>query len=479
VATQDEQLKSQEPKHEAHLKSRGFVDFGKGRSTFCRSDRWVACRGEDDSRPGNRFKSRGSYTYRTREYKLPRGDWQLVTIFFVHGHEDTFEIHPTLSYQDVDAQKIDHMQWLETQGYPVVDFQVGTKRWLPTRGGGSYQSWANSFKGGGKGVVTHLRPAGWRLGDKPRKHSPLPVPILRSGGSTSECASYSGWYSQPPLSPEAEKRELACLEHGAESEDQTPEELKALADFFAAADDSPRGECTYLLTKLVGAYGLKFVTTDKYGTVGVVPMCNKDGVLCGIQYLNASPYDKIFYPGSRTSGNAHRIGSKRIKHDGSILLAEGYATAAFLYEVSGLPAVCCFSADNLIHVACILREKLPKVSIFVCGDNDRHLPEKGLENKGLVKAYKAADAVGGYVLLPDFGSAPAIETGSDWLDLAAFLQTQATQKWWDLASPSERLTEKAWTLRNPEIGRAKAREQLLGQLRQHLLEAGIMPLALG
>ncbi len=105
--------------------------------------------------------------------------------------------------------------------------------------------------------------------------------------------------------------------------------------------------------------------------------------------------------GGRVKGVASLIG--RLAGAGRVLVAEGWSTAAALYEAMGCPVVVARNADNLAPVARRLRQRLPaEVGITVCGDDDRHLPAQGKPNKGAVEARHAALAIGGNLLMPQF-----------------------------------------------------------------------------
>jgi putative DNA primase/helicase len=74
-------------------------------------------------------------------------------------------------------------------------------------------------------------------------------------------------------------------------------------------------------------------------------------------------------------------------NDNLVLLCEGYATAATLFECMGYPVFYCFNANNLYSVA----ETLVKEYEFnpvICADNDSHLKN----NVGIEKAQQAASA---------------------------------------------------------------------------------------
>ena len=124
----------------------------------------------------------------------------------------------------------------------------------------------------------------------------------------------------------------------------------------------------------------------------------------GIQYISASG-EKRFIPGTAKRGHFHALRCLTLD---VVLVAEGYATAATLYEATGLPTVCAFDAGNLEPVCKAIHAFYHPPRIVVCGDNDR--ATKG--NPGRTAALRAAKAVGGVVAIPEFGN----EAGSDWND---------------------------------------------------------------
>ena len=98
-----------------------------------------------------------------------------------------------------------------------------------------------------------------------------------------------------------------------------------------------------------------------------------------------------------------------------MLICEGYATGATLHDESGYRVYLAFSANNLLAVGRIVREKLPNAEIVFCADNDT-----AAGNPGLTKANEAAAVVGGSVAVPPiFG---------DFNDYALYLQGVAYGK---------------------------------------------------
>ena len=106
-----------------------------------------------------------------------------------------------------------------------------------------------------------------------------------------------------------------------------------------------------------------------------------------------------------------------LQPDVPLVIAEGYATAATLREVTGLPTVAAFDSGNLAEIARAHRERDPGRTIIIAGDNDHHLPrcEAPLPNVRREKAEAAAAEVGATLLIPAFEAADA---GSDWNDYA-------------------------------------------------------------
>ena len=176
-----------------------------------------------------------------------------------------------------------------------------------------------------------------------------------------------------------------------------------------AADSNP-----YLQAKGVPAFGLR---EDLDGNL-LLPVRNMDGDLRGLQTIAPSG-QKRFMPGMEKSGNFHLIGeSGKDLSQGEILLAEGYATGASLNMATDKPVAVAFDAGNLEPVAIKLREKYPNASITICADNDhQHMRGDELWNKGVELAEKAAQTVGGKVMVPTFNEEEKARGLTDFNDL--------------------------------------------------------------
>jgi putative DNA primase/helicase len=175
-----------------------------------------------------------------------------------------------------------------------------------------------------------------------------------------------------------------------------------------APDDHP-----YLTRKGVPSFGLRVASWPKWvearpgqweetriGNALLVPMRSPSGTLHSLQAIYPEKIDgrdKDFLPHGEKAGKFHLIGE--ISADVPLCVAEGYATAASLHQVTGWPVAVAFDAGSLDPVARALREAHPAASMIVCADDDHQTDG----NPGRTKAEAAARAVGGVVAVPNFG----------------------------------------------------------------------------
>ncbi|HQT01172.1 MAG: hypothetical protein B7Y26_08845 [Hydrogenophilales bacterium 16-64-46] len=148
----------------------------------------------------------------------------------------------------------------------------------------------------------------------------------------------------------------------------------------------------YLVRKGVKAWGVRQLRESL-----VIPARDAHGQLHTLQFIGRDG-DKRFLSGGRIQACYCAIG----RPADTLLLAEGYATAASLYESTGHATACAFNAGNLAPVARALRAKFPSLRIIVCADNDTQTPG----NPGLTNAWEAARAVHGWVACPTFSESP-------------------------------------------------------------------------
>ncbi len=152
---------------------------------------------------------------------------------------------------------------------------------------------------------------------------------------------------------------------------------------------TPASEHPYFNAKGIKSHGLRV-----HNGLLVVPM--RDGQeLHSLQFISGEG-EKRFLTGGRVSGCYNSIG----KPDGVLCVAEGYATAASIYEATGYAVAVAFNAGNLLAAAQAMRAKFPDLRLIVCADDDA----KTEGNPGLTKAREAAQAVNGLLAAPDFGA---------------------------------------------------------------------------
>ena len=136
---------------------------------------------------------------------------------------------------------------------------------------------------------------------------------------------------------------------------------KIWIDAGAASPEHP-----YLARKQIQPHGAR-VTGD--GRL-MVPLYSEDGELTSLQYIDIDGAKK-YHPGGKTGGSFWWLGA--LEDAKTIYIAEGYATAATIYEVTGQPCVIAYSASSLPTVAGTIRERCgASQDIVIVADHDAH-----------------------------------------------------------------------------------------------------------
>lgn len=125
----------------------------------------------------------------------------------------------------------------------------------------------------------------------------------------------------------------------------------------AASPDHP-----YLMRKGVGAHGLRITGDGRL----MAPLFNPDGSLSSLQYIDAEG-GKLYHPGGATGGKYWSVG---LLEGDTIYIAEGFATAATIHEVTGKPCVVAYSASNLVPVTGSIAATHPSARLVIVADND-------------------------------------------------------------------------------------------------------------
>lgn len=306
------------------------------------------------------------------------------------------------TYKD---QVIEHITFLRIEGFDVDELEVDTPKVVNCREIGQvsgrprgeffYITRSNKMQNGYIGLVTCYR--GRNGEDKfktyglgPDAHESTPVILQKA--------------TEQQVKDDLQKYEVAA---------------KRAYGFWLHSLTS--GGSDYLEGKGVGSYGIRF-RNNEYGRVAVIPMRDIDEKLWSYQLLNTK--NKLFAKGARADSLFHFL--KPITDGRPFGVAESYATAATVFELTGLPVVCIFSSIYFESSSLILRERYPNSKMILFADNDRHLAN----NIGVLKAQAAQAALKENVeiAIPDFGNIEPSKDASDWNDLLRLKGFNAAQE---------------------------------------------------
>lgn len=187
----------------------------------------------------------------------------------------------------------------------------------------------------------------------------------------------------------------------------------------------------YLLTKKVGAYGVKFFHSKtafeffsseerkelhRKGEIEianhpimVVPVINKEDQLVSLQQISPNGKFKGFLPGGMKKGCFHVI----VGTTDYVFVAEGYATAATIFELTGCTVYVAFDCGNLKDVCFSVMARHPDAIKLIASDDDRFTYEP-VANPGQTKANEICEETDFHNMKPNFKSN---ENGTDWNDL--------------------------------------------------------------
>lgn len=127
----------------------------------------------------------------------------------------------------------------------------------------------------------------------------------------------------------------------------------------AAHPDHP-----YLKSKGVQTHGVRTTGDGRL----MVPLYDQAGNLSTLQYIDEDG-GKMYHPGGKSGGCFWMVGT--MDEPGVLYVAEGFATAATIYEMTDRPCVVAYSASNLVPVTGSLREMYGAAQdIVVVADND-------------------------------------------------------------------------------------------------------------
>ena len=169
------------------------------------------------------------------------------------------------------------------------------------------------------------------------------------------------------------------------------EAARKAADLWSRANPHPDPNHAYLARKGVPAVGVR-----QMDDALIVPLYGADKALVGLQFIQPDG-QKRFITGTRKAGSWCVLKPEGIPPADwdTILIAEGWATAASLHTATGLPVFIAFDCGNLSAVARYIRQQFPAARLLFCADDDAH-------GKGLHHAQQAARQNNGMAIIPQW-----------------------------------------------------------------------------
>ena len=170
----------------------------------------------------------------------------------------------------------------------------------------------------------------------------------------------------------------------------------------------------YLNAKHISSSGLRY---NPYMKALGVSLRNISGRIMSIQWI---PDDlskhKTFFEGAALEGAFWSAGLDVAEFLGFILLGEGYATMAKIYELTGYPSVAAMSCYRLFEIANVLHNAYPNCKIIICADNDLGTELERGYNPGLREAKSVLSrGLAHGLIYPEFNGS---SDGTDWDDYA-------------------------------------------------------------
>ena len=216
------------------------------------------------------------------------------------------------------------------------------------------------------------------------------------------------YFESPEYKAKAEAEKLLREKQLKEKQNKAADSARIRINTLPEASENHN----YLKAKNVFPYGIKIDN----GSLAI-PMRDISGEIKSLQWIDQEGHKK-FFPDAPVVGLFWAVGLDTLNENSEaiILLGEGFATMAKIYELTGFSCVAGFSCYYLKAIAKDLHEAFPKCKIIVTADNDKSTELKRDFNPGLdharelVKLGLAFD-----VVFPEFEHP---DDGSDWDDFA-------------------------------------------------------------
>lgn len=185
---------------------------------------------------------------------------------------------------------------------------------------------------------------------------------------------------KPPDPEELKRIEAAKAERETKGQRKQAAAAKK-AQYIWSICPKAQSSHPYLAKKKIKPHGAKQTISGAL----LLPLYDQNKQLVNLQFIHTDG-NKRFLKNGQKKECFWWLG----KATETILIAEGFATAATLYEATGFLTVIAYDAGNLEAVAKIIRSRQPLAKIIICADNDA-------SGTGQVKANQAALAVDAYV----------------------------------------------------------------------------------
>jgi phage/plasmid primase-like uncharacterized protein/KaiC/GvpD/RAD55 family RecA-like ATPase len=174
----------------------------------------------------------------------------------------------------------------------------------------------------------------------------------------------------------------------------------------AAHPDHP-----YLKRKGIQTHGVRITGDGRL----MVPLYDQEGKLSTLQYIDEDG-GKLYHPGGKSGGKFWMVGT--LDEPGTLYVAEGFATAATIYETTSRPCIVAYSASSLVPVTASLREMYGEnQDIVIVADHDKH-------GVGQRYADQASAKYGARVVIPPIEGMDANDYVQAGHNLAALLTQQ-------------------------------------------------------
>lgn len=215
-------------------------------------------------------------------------------------------------------------------------------------------------------------------------------------GTVWKLARQNGWQPAKPYTPPSveeqarRKAESEARRQAAEQErQQTQQRVKGTAQKIWNSSRPASLSHPYLAAKgitnpdaIAGLRQNEYKDNDNL----IIPVLYENEIV-NLQSINQDG-GKRFLAGGQVQGAYAFIGKADDVEKVGVVMAEGYATAASIYEATGKPVIIAFDAGNMVAVAERLAQKMPQnVPVVIAVDNDA-------SQTGIKKARQAAALLG-------------------------------------------------------------------------------------